>query len=310
MPGQFLKQDYVLSSDETRIHYTAYGEGPALVCTNSVGMDPSFYRYVVEHFRGRCRVVTWDHRGHGMSYFPKSSTLDVPTLAQDLRAVLDGLGIERAVLVGHRIGVQVVLSFYHQFPKRVAALVLVAGLAGRPLQSLLGSGPLPWAVDKLTALGLAVPAVPEFLLDRISANTRTYDVAARFLINGRFARRDDFDDVFHHFRTLDGQLLMGLIRAADEHSAEDVLGEIQVPTMILAGQRDRLAPPGRMREMHARIPGSELLVARGATGAVLLEQPELACLGLEKFLRERLENGPGNPWGPTRAGEAGGPGGR
>ena len=304
MRGQFLKQNYVLSSDETRIHYTAYGEGPALVCTNSVAMNPSFYRYVVEHFRGLCRVVTWDHRGHGLSYFPKSSALDVPTLAQDLRAVLDDLGIEQAVLIGHRIGVQVVLSFYHQFPKRVAALVLVAGLAGHPLRSVLGSWPLPWVVDRLTTLGAAVPAIPEFLLDRISANTRTYDVAARFLINGRYARRDDFDECFHHFRTLDAQLLIGMLRAADEHSAEDLLAEIQVPTLVLAGRSDRLVPFPRMQEMHARIPGSELLAVRGATGAVLLEQPELVCLGLEKFLRERLENGLASAWGARLAGNS------
>jgi pimeloyl-ACP methyl ester carboxylesterase len=302
--GHFLKQNYVLAGDETRVHYTAYGEGPALVCTNSVGMNPCFYRGIVERFRERCRVVTWDHRGHGMSYAPKSAALDVPTLAQDLKAVLDDLGTEQAVLVGHRIGVQVVLSFYHQYPKRVAALVLIAGLPGRPVRAALGSRALAWVFDKLAAAGSQVPAVPEFLLDRVASNSRAYDLAARFLVNGRFARRADFDEFFHHLRTLDADLLIDMLRAADEHTAEDMLAEIAAPTLVVAGEKDRLASLDRMRAMRDRVPGADLLVVRGGTGAVLVEQPDLVSLALEKFLRERLAPGMEGPFEPADPAEA------
>ena len=64
------------------------------------------------------------------------TVLHLENIARDLGTVLDELNIEDAVLLGHSMGVNVVLEFYRQQPKRVAGMVLANGTAQRPLETL------------------------------------------------------------------------------------------------------------------------------------------------------------------------------
>ena len=298
MRSRFIKQNYVAGYDDTRIHYTALGEGPAIVCTNGIGANTCFYRYIVARFSGRRRVVTWDYRGHGLSYFPRSlAHTDISVHAADLAAVFDDLGIDRAVLIGHRTGVQVNLEFYRDHRDRVAGLVLVAGTHGSSDHRRFGSRVTQWLAQSVFLLGATAPTAVEFVADLYSRSPRAFDLAGRFLINGRVAKREDFLEHFSHLGSLDAQLFVSMAQAAWEHSAGDLLGEIAAPCLVVAGEQDRYHPVGAMREMYRRIPGAELLIVRGGTHAVLLEQPELMGLRIEKFLRERLPGGPDGPYG-------------
>ncbi len=103
------------------------GEGPAVVLLH--GLTAS-RRYVVmgSNALGRAghRVVAYDARGHGASTpAPHATAYGYPELCGDLRAVLDGLGIERAVLAGVSMGAHTCLRFALELPERVAAIVAI-----------------------------------------------------------------------------------------------------------------------------------------------------------------------------------------
>ena len=80
-----------------------------------------------------------------------------------------------------------------------------------------------------------------------------------------------------------------LLKSAQEHTAEDMLKTIKVPTMIVAGEHDQFTPMWISKKMHRLIPESELFVMNKATHAGLVEQPDLINLRIEKFIQERVQ---------------------
>jgi 3-oxoadipate enol-lactonase len=111
-------------------------DAPVVVLTHGVTLDHGTYAgQVPALLAAGYRVVTWDMRGHGLSQ-PMGDRFSIETTVNDLKAVLDALGIEQAVLVGQSFGGSAIQELYRRHPERVAALVLV----GTPA---LGQ-PMPW----------------------------------------------------------------------------------------------------------------------------------------------------------------------
>jgi 3-oxoadipate enol-lactonase len=123
----------------TNIHYWAAGpdDAPTVVLTHGVTLDHGTYtEQVPALLEAGYRVVTWDMRGHGLSQ-PMGDRFSVQGTADDLRALLDELGIDRAVLVGQSFGGTAIQELYRQHPERVVALVLVGAPAlGEPMPRL------------------------------------------------------------------------------------------------------------------------------------------------------------------------------
>ncbi|MBC7976562.1 MAG: alpha/beta hydrolase, partial [Myxococcales bacterium] len=93
------------------------------------------------------------------------------------------------------------------------------------------------------------------------------------------------EGLFGHVATLDPALIGNLVAAYLEHTAEDMLSTIRVPTLIIAGDRDQLTPVAAAERMQRAIPGSELVVFPGHTHLVQVEQPEAVHAAIEAFLQ-------------------------
>lgn len=297
MHGHCIRQDYVSASDDTRLFYTAHGEGPAIVCTYGIGSNAVFFRNIVEAFRDRYQVITWDLRGHGLSYFPESlDRLDIPLLASDLIHVLDHLEIDKAILFGHHVGVQITLEALRHDADRASGLVLASGVPAHPLRQAFGRSVEKHLFNAAAAIGMNAPSVVEYLAEKLSRSPRWSSATLGRYLGERNGGKTDFQNYLRHLCRMDAQLVFLLLRAADDHAADDLLSEVRVPTLIVGGMRDRFVPPSEMERLHDRIEGSELLLVRGGGNAVMLEQPELIQLALDKFLRDRLG---GTPWDLT-----------
>ena len=122
----------------TKIHYWTAGpaDAPTVVLTHGVTLDHGTYvGQVPGLLAAGYSVVTWDMRGHGISQ-PMGDRFSIQSAVDDLRVLLDELGIDEAILVGQSFGGSVIQELYRRHPERVLALVLV----GTPA---LGE-PMPW----------------------------------------------------------------------------------------------------------------------------------------------------------------------
>jgi pimeloyl-ACP methyl ester carboxylesterase len=278
----------VAAADGPLLHFRADGAGPiALIASNGIGVSTFFWRNLADHFAQTHTFVTWDYRGHGRSPVPDDvENLTVALCARDLYTVLDAAGFEKAVLLGHSMGCQVVFEAYRQKAERVQALIPMLGAPGKIFSSFLGGAALEPVARLLIELGASNARLAEQALHTLVRLPGVWEaVRALGMVHPDLCPKEAFEPYFAHLAELDLRGYFALARDLLSHDASELLPHIRVPALVVAGERDLFTPVQRSREMAARIPGAELLLLREGSHAALVEQPELIALSVEKFLK-------------------------
>jgi len=296
-------EHHATAADGTRLFWTSTGrgEGPALVLTDGLGCAGYIWRFLGPDLARANRVIHWNYRGHGRSERPADpERVSLLECVDDLLAVLDDAGERSAVLVGHSMGVQVALETHRRAPERVDGLVLMCGAPGHPLDTFhdapLLSAAFPYARQAVEKF----PALARLLFRKVVPTETVLKLAMAFEVNSRLVAREDLVRYLDDLADVDTALFVRLMASASQHDASDHLPRVQVPTLIIAGEKDSFTPMWLSVKMHAAIPGSELLVLPGGTHVGPLEHPELCSLRLEKYLRDHFGVAPATP-PPTRA---------
>ncbi len=114
--------------DKFRVHFKSFGEGKtAIVFIHGFACDMTTWRFQVPAFADKTRVILIDLPGHGHSDKPKVD-YSMDLCARSIDAVLKEAGVEKAVLVGHSLGVPVVRQFWRLYPDKTIALIAVDGM--------------------------------------------------------------------------------------------------------------------------------------------------------------------------------------
>jgi pimeloyl-ACP methyl ester carboxylesterase len=281
----------VTAPDGTRITYYAtrspYPGAPVVVLANGLGGQHITWSAQIEHLRGRYRFLTWDYRGLFASARPPEGTpasYAIPRHAEDLLAILDAEGETSAALVGWSMGVQVVLEAFRKARARARCIVLLNGTSGRPLDTV---SPLPGMKSVLPSLVELVGrahAIASQVTRRAADVPEALAWLKRMGVMSETLDDEVFAELVQGFSALDMEAYFHNLRALGDHDASDVLGTIDVPTLVVSGDRDGMTPPSLAKEMARQIPGAELYVVRGGTHYTAVEYPELVSLRLEKFL--------------------------
>jgi 3-oxoadipate enol-lactonase len=244
------------------IYYAVSGAGEPVVFIHAFSVDRRMWDPQVAEFERRYRVIRYDLRGHGRSVAPTEPY----TGHDDLRALLDTLGITRATLVGLSAGAELAINFAIAYPDRAAALVLAApGLGG------YSAPPLPWArpVFEAAAAGDAERAAKLWAETPIMAlHTSTHaagTVAALVMDNAR---------LWGYQRTEQPLL----------PPAVDRLEEIACPALILIGDHDLPHIKDIAHLLADRIVDVALVTIPGAGHFPNLDRPELFNVLVAAFL--------------------------
>ncbi|HVK74475.1 MAG TPA: alpha/beta hydrolase [Kofleriaceae bacterium] len=279
-------------SDGTRLFYSDDDRGdrrtPVVLC-DGIGCDGYVWRYLRPSLTPR-RTVHLHYRGHGRSQAPRDrNRVTIDDLADDVAAVLDDAEIDRAVLVGHSMGVQVALETWHRHRSRVAGLVLLCGAPGHPLRTFRGVRTLE---DLLPTIERTIMRVPRMLngISRALLPTKlAMAIAGRLEINRALVQPDDFMPYLEGMARMDVRVFVAILAAAGQHSAEPYLDGIDVPTLVVSGARDGFTPPGRSRDMATRIPGAELYEVEDGSHTAPIERPREIDDRIGEFLRRRVD---------------------
>ena len=189
------------------------------------------------------------------------------------------------------MGTQVALETYRLAPPRTSALVLICGSYGRVTETFHGSDvlkrTLPAIIEKVQAhTGLAralwgrIPPALAFRVARLSGE-----------IDGLAIREEDFAHYWEHINVMDPEVFLPMLRLAGEHSAEDLLSSIDVPTLVIAAERDTFTPAEVAQEMAAKIPGAEHVLIRGGSHAAPVEQPRAMMVAIDKLMDPLVAGG-------------------
>ncbi len=282
---------YAVASDRSPLFYEYWGqrssEPPVLLC-DGIGCDGYVWRYLRTSLGPRFGLHP-HYRGHGRTAAPRDPTrVTIEDLADDVACVLDDALVDRAVLIGHSMGVQVALETYRRHPERVAGLVLVCGAPSHPLRTFRGSSVLEEVLPTIQRWVHRVPSVINRFTRLVLPTKLAFEVASRLEIRRELIDPADFMPYLEGMARLDARLFLAMLAAAGQHSAEDLLPAIAVPTLVVAGGRDGFTPPERSRAMAAAIPGSELLEIPNASHTAPIERPHLVDFTVRDFLSRRV----------------------
>jgi pimeloyl-ACP methyl ester carboxylesterase len=163
------------------------GGGVPILFLHSYAGTSAHWKPQLSHLRPRRRAVAMDLRGHGHSDKPPDGDYSVPSLAEDIAAVVDALELRRFVLVGHSLGGSAAAAYVGKHPQRVAGLIL-AGAPGKaaPEQARQVMGSLQTDYDKTMAsywTSLVADAQPE-VREILDAGMRSVDRDASLAIIG------------------------------------------------------------------------------------------------------------------------------
>jgi pimeloyl-ACP methyl ester carboxylesterase len=296
-----LEQRHLVVRDGTRIGYQvrpgAAPDAPAVVLANGLGGTFEAFRHIYAALPGY-RVVCWDYRGLYTSAAPGDPLANtVIHQVDDLVEILARENIDRAVFVGWSMGVQVVFELCRRHAARVAGIVAINGVSGRPFRTLLSSQFVERVIPVLLRMVKAQADLVGRAAGVVAGSDALIGMMKRFGMVSRTLDEDAFRDVAAGFRTIDWVIYSDLLDRLNQHDAEDVLASITAPTAIITGDKDILTPPATAERIHRAIPGSRLHVIKGGTHYTPVEYPAI----VRDELHRLLARVPGWQMAPARA---------
>jgi pimeloyl-ACP methyl ester carboxylesterase len=286
-PEAQITQGYVESFDGTKIFYSAEGSGSPLIFCYGLVCSSLHWTYQIEHFQKTHRSIWVDYRGHQNSEVPADlSTLTLSSVAKDVVAVLDKLEIKDAVFLGHSMGVNVVLEVLNQQPERVRAMVLANGTPKSPLETLLGGNGAQALFKGLRRAHEAAPHLVERLWKLQKGNPFARLMVTLGGFNPHLTAQDDVQLYIDQVADMNPEVFIRLIANYDESDATSWLHSIRIPTLIIAGEQDRVTPMAQQELLHQLIPGSKMDKIRHGSHCPQMDLPDLVNAKIERFLEE------------------------
>ena len=211
------------------------------------------------------RVLSMDHRGHGRGIRPATEMVTLADCADDAVALLDALGIERAVVVGYSMGGAIAQLTWHRHPDRVSGLVLCSTarhFQGGPISDL-------W-YRSYTPLAHLARAVPE---------------RAEAIVRRRVDRRVRGDDGAGWMRSeLERASPAGLLssmRSLGRFRSNRWIGTVDVPVSVIVTTKDRTVPTRNQRRLARSLPHASVHEVVGPHDAIITRRdqylPELVA---------------------------------
>ena len=246
-----------LNREGVRLYFEdSGGDGVPILLSHGFGASTAMWRGQAEAFKDHYRPIPWDMRGHGATQCPDElNRYSQAHTEEDMKALLDHLGAEKAVIAGHSLGGFMSLAFNVHYPERVKALVLQ------------GCGP-----------GYRKDAARVIWNEQAESRAKSLDEGGLDALGGNSEVTVSLQN------TATGLALAarGILSQVDARVIDSLPG-IAVPTLIIIGDGDSDYLVGS-DYMASHIPGAVSVVVADAGHGVNVDQPKAVNLALGDFL--------------------------
>lgn len=278
--------------DGSELQIETYGpaDGFPIIVTHGWGMNSTEWYYLKQQLTDTFRLIVWDLPGLGLSTQPTNHDYSLENLAGDLEAVLALAGNRPALLLGHSIGGMITLTFCRLFPEalgtRVAGLVLVHTTYTNPVRTTQGAK-LFTALERpliVPLLHLTIWLSPlVWLLNWLSYLNGTAHLSTK---QSGFAGTETWEQIA--FATSFQPLASPAVLARGmfgmlAYDATTTLGTINIPVLVVPGDRDPVCKPEASEHMHQGIRSAQLAPLLPAKHMGLLEHNQNFAVRVREF---------------------------
>lgn len=257
--------------DGVAMSFSLAGEGTPLVLIAGTGYPgATWHPDLVAALARRHRVLTFDHRGTGQTPATEER-FSTRLFAADALRLMDALGLEAAHVVGHSMGGRVAQWMALDRPDRVRSLVLAATGPGQ----FDAAAPVARGVPLHTAVAMIEQGYEHYMAQHIRDTFFTPEFAAAsadvvdWLVAAFWGARPSLESYLRH------------IIARQEHQTADRLADIEPPSLVLIGERDRhMGGTGvhweQSEYLLEHIPGAQRVVIPGASHGYFWQVPDVS----------------------------------
>jgi 3-oxoadipate enol-lactonase len=247
------------------INYEVEGSGPWLTMSHSLACDLHMWDPQMPVLR-KFKVLRFDTRGHGQSSAP-TGDYTLEQMADDVKGLLDGLGIKQTHWAGLSMGGMIGQAFALKYPGVFQSMVLADTTSRRPPDAAK-----MWGDRIQTAQTRGMDALVESTLARWF--TEPY----------RNSRKDVMQRIGDGIRRTPVAGFAGCCQAISKVDYLDRLKEIKVPALVMVGEHDHGTPPEAARIIQQNLPGSELKIIPSAAHLSNIEQADEFNKAMTGFL--------------------------
>jgi pimeloyl-ACP methyl ester carboxylesterase len=254
---------------ETTIQYECQGEGPYLLLLAGAGHDSRFWQAQTQMLSPYFTIITLDNRGAGQSQ-TGFSPYTIQDMAEDTAQVLQALSVHLTHVVGHGMGGYVAQELALHYPGYVDRLILASSSFG-------GSKALPTPPETLAVLRERDKPQEQFVRESMDL------LVAPGLIAEDPERYEAIVDYRMQQPVLPEQYQFQIL-AEIQHSTAERLHRIDIPTLVISGEEDKVCLPGNADLLASTLPNVNLLILPGVGHLFPMEAPELTSKILYDFL--------------------------
>jgi sigma-B regulation protein RsbQ len=250
------------------------GEGErVLVFAHGFGCDQSMWRLVTPSFEDSFRIVLFDHVGAGrsdLSAFSQTKYASLQGYADDLIEIVEELGIQGAVFVGHSVSAMIGALASIQVPDLFSALVMV--------------GPSPRYINDAHYVGGFTAAQIEELLEFLDSNHLGWSAAMAPTIMGNPDRPALSEELTNSFCRTDPEIAKHFARTLFTADNRSDLPKVPVRSLILQCSNDVIAPVAVGQFVHRHVPNSQFVQLRATGHCPNLSAPGETAAAIRAFL--------------------------
>lgn len=257
---------------EFRVRIDGPKKAPVLLLINSLSTTLEMWDLQMTNFSGHFRTILYDQRGHGGTSSP-DGPYSIDDLGQDALAILDALEVETASVCGVSLGGMISMWLAINAPQRINRMVVACTSANFAPKEF-------WVARAENVIANGVSSLYDSLLGRwFTSRVDQRNPKAKSLLKTMLSACTD-------------QGYAAVCEALGNADLRDQLGQIQAPTLIIAGAEDPATPPSVAMTLFEQIPGSGLVVLPGASHLANLEQPDrFIDASLEHLIGQQKERG-------------------
>jgi pimeloyl-ACP methyl ester carboxylesterase len=267
-----------VKSNGIELYYEVRGSGQPLLLIAGLGYGAWFWNKLVQELEDDFQIILFDNRGSGQSDLPEGP-YTVPMLAADTAGLLEALQLEGAAVLGHSLGGFIAQELVVSRSELVGKLILAStnhgGMQVVPIT--------PEALEVMTnregdpvelvKRGIEIACAPGF--------GEKHPEVVKDLIDYRFTNPVPPPQY-------QAQVVAGAGTAA--YTPDQVaqrMSSIQVPTLILFGEHDRVVPPGNAELMAEKIPDAQVEIIPDTGHMFPIEDPPAVAEIIRRFLSDK-----------------------
>jgi pimeloyl-ACP methyl ester carboxylesterase len=256
---------YFETADGVSLHYRVSGDGVPIIFIHPPLLTSENFTYQVDELSKSFKVITFDIRGHGRSYYSRNP-LTYQLIVEDMKQLLDYLGIDKTYVCGYSTGGSIVLEFLLTLQNRALGGIIISGMSE-------AHGVLKDKIELGRSLA-AQDAVPLIALSVCKTNSNNNEMFRLLFTSSMKGNAINIEQYYSY---------------SAEYNCTNQLSNIDLPVLLVYGKKDRQFHP-YAKILHKRLKYNELKIVDNVKHQIPTKAADELNLYMKEFIMSLTEN--------------------